>query len=62
MYMFCPHEHVRNAQGFDVTDARFIWKPKAPMECAEEEEDKNLTAIEMLEELDDVDAVWHNMS
>jgi len=48
-------------QGLDVTDARFIWKPKATIECEEADETKNLDAIDMLEELDDVDAVFTNM-
>uniref|UniRef100_A0A6T8GU84 Uncharacterized protein n=1 Tax=Hemiselmis andersenii TaxID=464988 RepID=A0A6T8GU84_HEMAN len=49
-------------QGFEVKEARFIWKPKGPIEVSEEDETANLDAIDMLEELDDVDAVWHNMS
>lgn len=49
-------------QGFEVSDARFIWKPKAVIDINEDDENANLDAIEMLEELDDVDAVYHNMS
>lgn len=74
--------------GYTVTDAVFIWKPKAPVEVTEEEEEMNLVrpchimlvsswcrvlvlthgvwggqeAIDMLEELDDVDAVFTNMA
>jgi YebC/PmpR family DNA-binding regulatory protein len=35
---------------------------KAPVECTEEDFDKNMAIIEALEELDDVDSVEHNMS
>eukprot|EP00293_Proteomonas_sulcata_P019010 CAMPEP_0184315328 /NCGR_PEP_ID=MMETSP1049-20130417/81552_1 /TAXON_ID=77928 /ORGANISM="Proteomonas sulcata, Strain CCMP704" /LENGTH=108 /DNA_ID=CAMNT_0026633741 /DNA_START=8 /DNA_END=335 /DNA_ORIENTATION=+ len=48
--------------GYSVTEARFIWKPKAPMEISEEDETTNLEAMDMFEELDDVDAVWTNMA
>eukprot|EP00956_Cyclotella_meneghiniana_P043966 scaffold296109_cov73-Cyclotella_meneghiniana.AAC.1 len=35
---------------------------KAPVECSEEDFDKNMVIIDALEELDDVDSVEHNMS
>lgn len=35
---------------------------KAPVECSEEEFEKNMDIIESLEDLDDVDSVEHNMS
>ena len=35
---------------------------KAPVECTEEDFEKNMEIIEALEELDDVDSVEHNMS
>lgn len=35
---------------------------KAPVECSEEDFEKNMVMIEALEELDDVDSVEHNMS
>jgi len=35
---------------------------KAPVECSEEDFDKNMIIIEALEELDDVDSVVNNMS
>jgi YebC/PmpR family DNA-binding regulatory protein len=35
---------------------------KAPVECTEEDFDKNMAIIDALEELDDVDSVEHNMS
>lgn len=35
---------------------------KAPVECSEEDFEKNMAIIDALEELDDVDGVEHNMS
>jgi YebC/PmpR family DNA-binding regulatory protein len=35
---------------------------KAPVECSEEDFDKNMVIVDALEELDDVDSVEHNMS
>ena len=35
---------------------------KAPVECSEEDFEKNMKIIDSLEELDDVDSVEHNMS
>jgi transcriptional/translational regulatory protein YebC/TACO1 len=35
---------------------------KAPVECTEEDFEKNMEIIEALEDLDDVDSVEHNMS
>jgi transcriptional/translational regulatory protein YebC/TACO1 len=35
---------------------------KAPVECTEDDFEKNMAIIEALEELDDVDSVEHNMS
>ena len=35
---------------------------KAPVECSEEDFEKNMKVIDALEELDDVDSVEHNMS
>jgi len=35
---------------------------KAPVECNDEEFEKNMAIIDALEELDDVDSVEHNMS
>ena len=39
-----------------------VYVTKAPVECSDEELDKNMQIIEALEELDDVDSVEHNMS
>jgi YebC/PmpR family DNA-binding regulatory protein len=35
---------------------------KAPVECSEDDFDKNMAIVDALEELDDVDSVEHNMS
>lgn len=35
---------------------------KAPVECSEDDFEKNMNVIDALEELDDVDSVEHNMS
>jgi transcriptional/translational regulatory protein YebC/TACO1 len=35
---------------------------KAPVECSDDDFDKNMQIIEALEDLDDVDSVEHNMS
>ena len=35
---------------------------KAPVECSEEDFEKNMVIIDALEDLDDVDSVEHNMS
>jgi YebC/PmpR family DNA-binding regulatory protein len=35
---------------------------KAPVECSDEEFEKNMAIVDALEELDDVDSVEHNMS
>jgi transcriptional/translational regulatory protein YebC/TACO1 len=34
---------------------------KAPVECSDEDFEKNMSIIDALEELDDVDSVEHNM-
>uniref|UniRef100_A0A7S2EDJ1 Transcriptional regulatory protein n=1 Tax=Trieres chinensis TaxID=1514140 RepID=A0A7S2EDJ1_TRICV len=38
------------------------WVSKAPVECSDEDFEKNMEVIDALEELDDVDSVEHNMS
>mmetsp|Transcript_58105 Transcript_58105/g.173405 ORF Transcript_58105/g.173405 Transcript_58105/m.173405 type:complete len:298 (-) Transcript_58105:1438-2331(-) len=38
------------------------WVTKAPVECPDEDFEKNMEIIDALEELDDVDSVEHNMS
>ena len=39
-----------------------VYVSKAPVECSDEEFEKNMEIIDALEELDDVDSVEHNMS
>ena len=52
-----------NAMGFDEgvkMSLRYI--SKAPVECSDEDFEKNMAIIDALEDLDDVDSVAHNMS
>mmetsp|Transcript_3476 Transcript_3476/g.5024 ORF Transcript_3476/g.5024 Transcript_3476/m.5024 type:complete len:292 (+) Transcript_3476:167-1042(+) len=46
------------------TDAKIslVYVSKAPVECTEEEFEKNMDIVDALEDLDDVDSVEHNMS
>ena len=39
-----------------------VYVSKAPVECSDDDFEKNMQVIEALEELDDVDSVEHNMS
>jgi len=39
-----------------------VYVSKAPVECSEEDFEKNMVIIDALEDLDDVDSVEHNMS
>lgn len=39
-----------------------VYVSKAPVECSDEDFEKNMQIIEALEDLDDVDSVEHNMS
>jgi len=47
--------------GYQADSASLEMVPKTFSDCAEEEYDSNLKAIELLEDLDDVDGVAHNM-
>lgn len=49
------------AQNLKIEEAELAMVPKTLMEVSEEDVDKNMTLIEWLENLDDVDAVYHNM-
>ncbi|CRX38822.1 YebC/PmpR family DNA-binding transcriptional regulator [Estrella lausannensis] len=56
--------HVKNEVeklGFKADDAELEMVPKVYVECSDEDYLANMALIEWLEELDDVDAVWHNM-
>jgi YebC/PmpR family DNA-binding regulatory protein len=46
----------------EKTKMSLAWITKAPVECTDEEFDKNMEIIDALEDLDDVDSVEHNMS
>lgn len=48
--------------GYEDAKMSLTWISKAPVECTEEDFEKNMEIIEALEELDDVDSVEHNMS
>jgi transcriptional/translational regulatory protein YebC/TACO1 len=48
--------------GYEDAKMSLTWISKAPVECSEEDFEKNMDIIEALEELDDVDSVEHNMS
>mmetsp|Transcript_10254 Transcript_10254/g.18705 ORF Transcript_10254/g.18705 Transcript_10254/m.18705 type:complete len:292 (-) Transcript_10254:393-1268(-) len=48
--------------GHEQAKMSLAWISKAPVECSEEDFEKNMEIIEALEELDDVDSVEHNMS
>lgn len=47
--------------GFHAKEAGFEMIPKTLVACDKESEAQNLALIEWLEEIDDVDAVYHNM-
>eukprot|EP00980_Cylindrotheca_fusiformis_P015425 scaffold4343_cov144-Cylindrotheca_fusiformis.AAC.3 len=51
-----------NGMGFEEAKMSLAWISKAPVECSDEDFEKNMEIIEALEELDDVDSVEHNMS
>lgn len=53
---------VVKEMGFEEAKMSLIYITKAPVECSEEDFEKNMDIIEALEELDDVDSVEHNMS
>lgn len=49
------------ANGFKCEEAELEMVPKSFIDCDEETVKSNLALIEYLEELDDIDAVYHNM-
>lgn len=51
-----------NAMGHEKLKLSLAWITKAPVECTDEDFEKNMEIIDALEELDDVDSVEHNMS
>lgn len=50
------------AAGFKVEDASVEMLAKSSIECSQESREKNETLLEWLENIDDVDNVYHNMS
>ena len=53
-------ESLKN-QGFKVDSAELQMLPKVYVEVNKEDQDANQALIDWLEELEDVDSVWHNM-
>merc|ERR1712238_338288 len=53
---------VVKGMGHEQAKMSLTWITKAPIECTDEDFEKNIEIIEALEELDDVDNVEHNMS
>lgn len=52
-----------NSVGFEgKTKMSLAYVSKAPVECSDEDFEKNMALIDALEDLDDVDSVEHNMS
>lgn len=47
--------------GYEIQEASLQLIPKNSIECSKEDYEANMALIEWLEELDDVDAVFHNM-
>lgn len=50
------------ALGHEECKMSLVYVSKAPVQCSDEDFEKNMQIIEALEELDDVDSVEHNMS
>jgi transcriptional/translational regulatory protein YebC/TACO1 len=48
--------------GYEEAKMSLVHVSKAPVECSEEDFEKNMDIIEALEDLDDVDSIEHNMS
>lgn len=51
-----------SAKGVTVESAKLDMVPKAVIDCNEEDQKANLALMDWLENLDDVDTVYHNMS
>lgn len=61
-----PHDimAVKDAlqhKGFHIEEANLEMIPKSEIECSPEDKQANLALIEWIEDLDDVDQVYHNM-
>lgn len=58
---FLKVKDILEGLGLKAEEAELAMVPKALVEVSDEDADKNITLIEWLENLDDVDAVYHNM-
>ncbi len=58
--LFSVKENLEK-RGFAIVEAEIAMIPRNLIECAQEARENNLALIEWLEEIDDVDAVYHNM-
>lgn len=59
-HLYSVKEAIRHL-GFECTEAELLMIPKLYVECNVETAKENLALIQWLEELEDVDAVYHNM-
>ncbi|MCH9617481.1 MAG: putative transcriptional regulatory protein [Chlamydiia bacterium] len=48
-------------KGYKINDPSLDMVPKTLIECSDEDKEKNLALIEYIEDLDDLDQVFHNM-
>lgn len=60
LHLYSVKEAIQHL-GFQCDEAELEMIPKTYVECDEETMKNNLALIEWLEDLDDVDAVYHNM-
>lgn len=51
-----------NALGFECNEANLEMIPKTTVDCDAEAQQSNINLVEWLENIDDVDAVYHNMN
>lgn len=58
---FCKIKDALLAKHIKLQESNLEMIPKTLVECSEEAFDSNMTLIEWLENIDDVDAVFHNM-
>ena len=47
--------------GYFSVESNIVMIAKSHVSCSQEDQDKNLALIEWLEDLEDIDAVYHNM-
>ncbi len=50
------------AKGYKIEESSLEWIPKVSVSCTSEQRQANLALIDWLENLDDVDQLFHNMS